>query len=273
MEGRVLFTGNGKLVMEDLIEHTPDSYRKNTCAPAVRPFCDMIDEFDPHVIVASVYQCMPGRLKMYEALDDEEKYSRIPLIVVGNDEDCNVFAGRIDHKDMKIITRPVDYGRFEKALAEFVEKSIAGKEGRRMKEDQGEAEALAFSRDSGGGKKSILVVDDDVRMLNLIKMYLQDSYEVAVVPNGKLALKFLEKKRADLILLDYLMPEMDGPEVLKRIREESAYPDIPVIFLTGVADREKVVRGLAFNPTGYMLKPVARDELLERLISVFAEEA
>lgn len=118
------------------------------------------------------------------------------------------------------------------------------------------------------GTKSILVVDDDVRMLNVIKLYLQDLYEVTVVPSGKLALKFIERKHTDLILLDYMMPDMDGPDVLKEIRENSSCKDVPVVFLTGVADKALVMRGLEFSPAGYLLKPITRELLLEKVTEI-----
>lgn len=118
------------------------------------------------------------------------------------------------------------------------------------------------------GRMSVLVVDDDVRMLNVIKLYLQDLYDVTVVPSGKLAVKFLAKKHADMVLLDYMMPELDGPAVLQLIREQSPCPNIPVLFLTGVSDKKKVLHGLEFRPNGYLLKPVTRMNLLERVTEI-----
>lgn len=118
------------------------------------------------------------------------------------------------------------------------------------------------------GRMSVLVVDDDVRMLNVIKLYLQELYDVIVVPSGKLAIKYLAKKHADLVLLDYMMPEMDGPAVLHLIRDQSNCPNIPVLFLTGVSDKNRVLRGLEFRPDGYLLKPVTRMNLLERVTEI-----
>lgn len=118
------------------------------------------------------------------------------------------------------------------------------------------------------GRMSVLVVDDDVRMLNVIKLYLQELYDVVVVPSGKLAIKYLAKKSADLVLLDYMMPELDGPAVLQLIRDQSNCPNIPVLFLTGVSDKNRVLRGLEFRPDGYLLKPVTRMNLLERVTEI-----
>lgn len=117
-------------------------------------------------------------------------------------------------------------------------------------------------------KTTILVVDDDVRILNVIKLYLQDLFDVVTVPSGKLALKYLSKHKAELVLLDYMMPEEDGPAVLKQIREDSPYPNIPVLFLTGVAEKELVMRGLELHPDGYCLKPITQSALIERITAI-----
>lgn len=120
------------------------------------------------------------------------------------------------------------------------------------------------SKDGENRRRHILVVDDDVRVLRLLKVHLQD-YDVATAINGKLALKFLENKTTDLILLDYEMPGENGPEVLKKLRANEKTKDIPVIFLTGVADSEKIQEVLLMKPEGYLLKPINKVKLLETI--------
>ena len=120
------------------------------------------------------------------------------------------------------------------------------------------------SKDGENRRRHILVVDDDVRVLRLLKVHLQD-YDVATAINGKLALKFLENKTTDLILLDYEMPGENGPEVLKKLRANGKIKDIPVIFLTGVADSEKIQEVLLMKPEGYLLKPINKVKLLETI--------
>lgn len=111
-------------------------------------------------------------------------------------------------------------------------------------------------------KRHILVVDDDVRTLRFLKAYLRD-YEVATAVNGSQAMKFLETKKTDLILLDYKMPVENGPEVLKKLRANERTKDIPVVFLTGVTDSDKIQEVLLMKPQGYLLKPINRGKLME----------
>ena len=111
-------------------------------------------------------------------------------------------------------------------------------------------------------RKHILVVDDDVRMLRLIKKYLENNYDVATAINGRVALKFLESKHTDLVLLDYEMPLDNGAAVLEKIRQNPKTKDLPVVFLTGVSSTEKIHEVLQMRPQGYLLKPINKQKLL-----------
>lgn len=117
-------------------------------------------------------------------------------------------------------------------------------------------------------KKHILVVDDNVMMLKLIQQQLKGLYNVATAISGSIALRFLEKKTTDLILLDYEMPLMNGAQVLHEIRENDKTSMIPVVFLTGTKDREKVQEALKQKPQGYLLKPIDKEKLLAMIKSL-----
>lgn len=111
------------------------------------------------------------------------------------------------------------------------------------------------------GRKHILIVDDDSSVLKLIRGYLAERYDVATAISGKVALKFLETKKTDLVLLDYEMPGENGPSVLGKIRSNANTKDLPVVFLTGVTDRDKIQEVLAMKPQGYLLKPIEMERL------------
>ncbi len=117
-------------------------------------------------------------------------------------------------------------------------------------------------------KKHILVVDDDPMMLKLIKEHLKDSYAVATAINGVIALKFLETKKTDLIILDYEMPGENGAQVLEKIRKNPMLAQLPVVFLTGIKERGKIKRVVELKPQGYLLKPIDREKLLNSIKSI-----
>lgn len=120
-------------------------------------------------------------------------------------------------------------------------------------------------------KHSILLVDDDPVCLRNMMSWLQNFYQVAVAKSGAACLSFLGKAKPDLILLDYEMPVCDGLQTLEMIRNEPEYADIPVMFLTGVSDTEKVREAIKLKPQGYILKNTDRVEFLNKIKAVFCE--
>jgi CheY-like chemotaxis protein len=112
----------------------------------------------------------------------------------------------------------------------------------------------------------ILVVDDNPRNLQLLGTILtENDYETAVFLSGAQALEFAQKELPDLILLDIMMPEMDGYEVCVRLKKEERTRDIPVIFLTAKKEPEDVVMGFDTGGADYVTKPFNQVELLARI--------
>lgn len=95
----------------------------------------------------------------------------------------------------------------------------------------------------------------------MLKSVLEDKYDVTTVSSGRMAEKYLETKMSDLILLDYHMPGESGAEVLTNIRADRRLANIPVVFLTGVTDSDKIQHVLSMNLQGYLLKPINMDRL------------
>lgn len=286
--------------------HMPKEYQKSKCSPQESKLLKAIDQYKPNVIVVGLLTETRESIYPFGILKDWNEYANIPIIVVGGEDDCDLFRKIVFQKHMEIFVRPLKMDEFTKTLNEFMvlsekykqkeekkqeteskkkttvreipakdiqEKEVKGKEikdPRSILQEQAAMEKTIRKKYSlaESDRKSVLVVDDDVRMLNAIKMHLQNMYDVTIVPSGKLALKFLEKKNADLVLLDYMMPEQNGVEVLREIRENSPCPDVPVIFLTGVSERDKVMMGLELRPDGYLLKPVEPSVLLEKVTEV-----
>ena len=114
-------------------------------------------------------------------------------------------------------------------------------------------------------KRHILIVDDNSMILRNIKAILNDYFEVSVAPSGKHAFKAIDLNKPDLILLDYEMPEMNGKEVFIKLSDDENLKDIPVVFLTGIDSKQRVMDLLALKPAGYILKPVNPNELIEKI--------
>lgn len=116
-----------------------------------------------------------------------------------------------------------------------------------------------------GYRKRILAVDDAATILLRITDTLEKYYDVVTVNSGARALRFLEKEKPDLILLDIRMTPKNGFDTLREIRAIEDRADIPVIMLTGVEDKKSVLEGIQLGICDYVLKPFAPDDLLERI--------
>ncbi|MBC7233213.1 MAG: response regulator transcription factor [Chloroflexi bacterium] len=112
-------------------------------------------------------------------------------------------------------------------------------------------------------KKHILIVDDEPRMLRFVRMNLElEGYQVSTASNGMEAIEKVRDELPDLVILDIMMPEMDGYETLERIRQIS---NVPVIMLTVKAEEEDKVRGLELGADDYITKPFSPRELASRV--------
>ncbi len=121
------------------------------------------------------------------------------------------------------------------------------------------------------GGNRILIVDDDPDYAKMVRGWIKEFYKVDIVTAGMQAISFLLKQPKNdgvsMILLDYEMPVVDGPQVLQMLRQEPATAHIPVVFLTGVGSRESVQRVMELKPDGYILKSTTREDLLTFLDS------
>ena len=115
-------------------------------------------------------------------------------------------------------------------------------------------------------KNSILVIDDDRNILAIIEMYLRKAgYEVTCVERGDEALQAFRRAQPALVVLDVMLPGMDGWEVLDKLRQES---DVPVIMLTAKGDTLDRIQGLDLGADDYIVKPFDAKELLARIKAV-----
>jgi putative two-component system response regulator len=112
---------------------------------------------------------------------------------------------------------------------------------------------------------SVLVVDDTEINLEILAAALDKDYKVIVASDGKSALGIIEDKTPDLVLLDILMPDMDGYEVCRRLKRDSNTRDIPIMFITGMNQVQSKTRGFALGAVDYITKPFDIHEVKARV--------
>jgi two-component system, OmpR family, alkaline phosphatase synthesis response regulator PhoP len=118
-------------------------------------------------------------------------------------------------------------------------------------------------------KPTILIVDDTPANIDLLKGLLRERYRIKAATSGEKALAIAAKAPPpDLILLDVMMPDLDGHETCRRLKADPGTADIPVFFVTGRLDPAERATGLALGALDYLLKPVDPERLLERVAAV-----
>lgn len=218
-----------------------------------------MNELTVDLILISIKDVEQSNIESIRFLRRDPKWYRIKIAILGFTFNFNLYRQELAGVDL-LLTYPI---KNEKLLEDICllcrvdNPAVTGTNNE--KSDLGEKHM-----------KHILVIDDDARMLRAVKSWLQDIYKVSVVNSGAAALVFLGKKIPDLILLDYEMPECDGHHMLEIIRSQEKLRNIPVVFLTGVSDKDRIKSVVSLNPKGYILKGVTRDEMIMKLSEIFS---
>lgn len=262
---KTLITGKNSLIVDDIFTHLSDVLLALTCSNRFDDMIRHIEIFRPDIFLI----CLQGEsrtdLARYAELKRRLTRTDIPTMVIGTEEECGQFEKIAIQMADQIMLRPVSTEQIQTAVIKLMQQVEQEKEELEALRRRAEEQRAQEERERNAPvdeKKHILIVDDDPLMLKLIKEYLGDTYQVATAVSGKIAHKYLETRHADLILLDYEMPVENGPEVLRKIRANDRLADIPVVFLTGITDREKIRQALIYKPQGYLIKPVDREKLL-----------
>ncbi len=119
---------------------------------------------------------------------------------------------------------------------------------------------------SGEMQQSILIVDDNAQNLQVLAGMLRSrDYRIAIVQDGQKALKFVDRKMPDLILLDIMLPGMDGYDVCRKLKENERTCDIPVIFISALNEVLDKVKSFSVGGVDYITKPFQGEEVLARV--------
>lgn len=264
MKSKVLITGSGTSLLSTETKNAISKiFDINVCQPNGNLVKKTMIKFMPQAIVFCIGNDLFPNISIYPLFERYTTNDDLPIILIGSKLNCTQFLNTVQNAEpFAIIHAPIVTESLKQALMRALNSSG----------DFMSTETMDFFLNSLAEeeeKKKILIVDDDVKVLKLISMYLKDDYDVSIAKSGQLAMKYLENNIPDLILLDYVMPDEDGPMVLSYIRSHPLCFATPVFFLTGVSDKESVKKVLGLNVQGYMLKPVSKDELLERIKEFF----
>ena len=251
---KILLVGKLNQTVSTVNEHLQTKFQTQMCTDSLDMVKGMAKVYDPDMAVICLVGMGELDNKILDYFNDRRKV--IPVLLIGTTEECHYYQKYYDGEHFDFLTRPT-------TLSELLKKTLTMLQ---------EEETEEIVEPEPKKKKRILVVDDSGILLRSVKTMLGEEYNVVFATDGKMALDRARKQIPDLILLDYEMPVMDGKETLEELRKDEELKDIPVVFLTSVADRDSIAPVLKLKPQGYLLKPIDQKRMFETIESVLAEQ-
>lgn len=290
MKYKILLTGKNSSVIDAFFMQMDDNFEAVTTSVRFEDISRHIDYVSPDVFAYCIYNEPRDAISQMSSVKFRLSEQKIPFILIGSKEECEEFERIAVNVSDLILQKPLTAASIQERLLRYLHEHHihtktasspqaavpqtaapleAAIERKRVSSIDREAlERRLAAVNEAVRRRHILVIDDDPMMLKIIKEHLRDRYDIATAVNGKVAMKFLEHKKTDLILLDYEMPEENGPAVLAKLHADASTKDVPVIFLTGISEREKIQKAIELKPQGYLLKPIDREKLLEAIAKI-----
>ena len=239
---RILFVGKFNGIVQD--NHFFDNlFDAQICVDNVVMVKGMLKIKKPELVVISLNGISVEAKEIFEEL--QQNYPKMPVICLGTNQEVKLHMSSISTKQFITLITPLDDKKILDAICNILD----------SRED------VQQSVETKGEKKSILLVDDSNVQLRALNELLKEKYEVRMSTSGMQALTMIGKKKPDMIFLDYEMPICDGKMTLEMIRGMEESKNIPVVFLTGVSDKEHIAAVLDLKPAGYLLKPADAERI------------
>lgn len=270
MKIKVLLAGKNAVVIDDFFYNMSEVLECQSTSTRIEDINSHLRYFKPDMFLYCLKDEAAEVLERISEVFGKLKKLEVSCGIIGDNDKCERFMNTAQVAPDLVLARPLTAKLIMEKLNKFFEEKrentaiYENKEGVAMIETAAQ-EPVTTAVQVKPVRRHVTVIDDDLRMLRLLKEYLHGEYDVATAINGRTAMKFLESKSTDIILLDYVMPDEDGPEVYAQIRELPACQKTPIVFLTGMSERDKIHKVMELHPQGYLLKPIVRERLLETI--------
>lgn len=251
---RVLLLGKLDRTAEELYKCLCRNYQVQFCTETSETLQNMMRITKPDIVMVNAGEKDSIDVSVFDFLSTS--YLHLPVAVVGTKEVCDTYEKYYNADNIVPIYCPVTSAVVLEQCTKILANGKCADQGANQEE-----------------LKHILIVDDSAVTLRSVKSLLDKKYRVSVATSGQMAIKSMQRNLPDLVLLDYEMPECDGKETLEMIRANEEMKDVPVMFLTGVADKQHIASVLALNPVGYMLKPPEKEKLMGAIEAVFSGDS
>ncbi len=225
----------------------------------------MACEHRPDLILMDIQLPRMDGLSATRVIKDHPDLKDIPVVALSSYAMQSDIQKALDAGCEGYITKPINTRSFLETIGEYLKNSKNG--GQRQREN--DQKKKSQEEKSAIDKSRILIVDNEPLDVKLLAAKLPyDRYEVIKAYSGEEALKKVSEEPPDLILLDIMMPNMDGFELCRRLKEDSRNRDIPIILISILDDKEDKVRGLEAGAIEVLNKPIHAMDLREKIQSI-----
>lgn len=244
---KILLFGRLNTILKDVDKTLSAHFHVQLCELKTDTAEGMLRMVEPDLVIISLVGVKEYDTGIFGMLSDG--YARTPVLTIGTEQEKESFLKYYESQQFENLIRPVDNMDILSAVCRKMGLVL-------------EKVGNGFTVSDSHRKKNVLIVDDDPLTLRTIKKMLNDEFEVTVATSGIQAMTTIGRKRPDLILLDYEMPVCNGKQTLEMIRADAELRNMPVLFLTGINDRAHIEAVIRLKPAGYLLKPIAKDDLI-----------
>lgn len=249
---KIVSIGKFNVVFQEINKYLSHYYETQICVDNYNMVKSMLESKKPDCVFISLVGLDQTSVGIFGEL--KRNYAHCPILCMGTKQEQEVFGEYLKLKNFHALTRPVT----SETIQEMIEKLFQSP----MREEDTSNEVQTSENEA---RKSILLVDDNATQLRALGGMLKEKYDVQMATSGMKALDLIQSNVPDIIFLDYEMPIYDGKMTLEKIREVEAAKNVPVVFLTGVRDKEHIQAVLELKPAGYLLKPASADMIYDVL--------
>ncbi len=249
---RIILVGKANEAVKELNEILSRYFEVQRCSDNVEIIKGMLQIAQPDLIIVSLHEISLKFGEIFPLLS--RAHWKTPVLVIGSAKEGKELAsqGRLSSGQLHFIKRPIKKEEVLERARELLR--VRNKEEKKAE------------------KKTILMVDDNPMLLRSMQGILSRLYKVKFATSGPQAIASIATEKPDLILLDYEMPVCDGKMTFQMLRSEEDTKDIPVVFLTGIAEASHVKEVLRLKPQGYLLKPPTEQKLFSTIAEALNQE-
>lgn len=241
----VLSVGNN--IQEGILDYKTNRFEITKVTEALRVF-NAIIKSPPDIIIIDMTDTKIDSLMIFERIRKIQASKTIPVLLITENEDDPQFRKLLQDDITKALRTPF-------STEELCYKILR-----------------VLNIRANDRKKKVLIVDDDPVVLDTARMYLDAKYDVVTKLSADDCLEYVKENNPDLMILDVVMPEMDGIELLRKIKVQERLRRVPVLFQTGMCDSKTVKECMELNPQGYTVKPIVKKDLVSVVDSIFEKK-